>query len=736
MAKRGGRTRSGLACLVALVAVLATMGLAKAFCTSDEAWEHVSPILCPVAKIRMCWNVTDPGKEILLRVEAKVEGYMSVGLLSRSFSGLVDVMTLYVDDDGIARATDQYIASYQPSYAYSSSLQVAVDDQQDIDVVGGAVRAFDGTGTDGHVSGTYTAVTVRKTFASGDLAHDYTIANGVEAGVIWATSVTHKPSSDAPLTTWYPESYSNKGSWRVTFDNSENALTCDYYCGVQMNACGDSQEIEHQYSSEAECVSRCTKYLESGAWVAGDLQNDHAVNTLACRVNAAHQAENVPANDDALRQTLCDTSGPGGNGVCGTQCDNYCTHMALACGSTYASEQACLDACYGGFVGDAKTECVADDDASSLALGDGARYNASHFPFYDTSTCRGVHASLAYTFDTTGIPLWLETGSSYRCPLASSDSPSCCDAAEPTCAYYCESVLMSCTGPRAQFGSLGECMGWCASELSGALVAGSFSDTDGWSLGCLTRTAQQATSDETCDAAKLGGIDCMTPSQAAVVIGGEPPACGECGDGIFATDEDGTCVCVDSMAVELTFPAADVASFLVGIEAFRASLASQVGIDASRVHIVRVVSGSVIATVVITPPAEQTTLSTDDIAGLTAKVETLQFDAYAGFVTGVQVSVASQSTAGGDAPFASVVGAQAEAKSGSGGASLGLIVGVTTGMIVVLCVGLYVYSRVKTQSVFGCIYPQPPQEMRHVHLNMVSNSKTANGVPPGGFTAL
>ncbi len=56
-----------------------------------------------------------------------------------------------------------------------------------------------------------------------------------------------------------------------------------YYCGLQMNVCGDSQERESQYDDEASCVARCEAYVGAGAWPLGNIGTDHDSNTLACR---------------------------------------------------------------------------------------------------------------------------------------------------------------------------------------------------------------------------------------------------------------------------------------------------------------------------------------------------------------------------------------------------------------------------------------------------------------------
>ena len=493
--------------LLFVVDVAGTVTPGETFgCGAGANFAHVSPILCPVAKIRVCWNVTgtDAGKELVLRAEAAVTGYASLGLMDRSFLGPVDLFTVFVDEAGQPRVLDQHIDGFTP-WVHTD---IENDAQQDLVVVDGAVKAFTDSSDSGHVKGlTYTSVTIRRPMVTGDSTEDRAIESGKEAGFIWMTSKTSKPVEvgdgfNVPSDGYkYPNG--NKGTWRVTFDDTESQLTCEYYCQLQQTVCGDSQERESQYTSEEECLERCGKYLRESAWTEGDIQVDHASQTLACRINAAHQAENAPAEDDAMRQELCDTSGPTGNGVCGTQCENFCAHAVPNCGD-FSTSAECLAVCEAGFVGSEEPKVVVRDN----------RYGSASFPFYNTAACRAVHASLAYDFGPS-MPSQVRTGASYRCPLASpTTSTACRNSTKPTCSHYCETVLTSCTGPRSQFGDLEECLEWCSSDSAG-LEAGELTDTGGgYTLGCLTYIAASATNDSLCSAAKTGGSICPSTANA------------------------------------------------------------------------------------------------------------------------------------------------------------------------------------------------------------------------------
>lgn len=544
-----GSGRVVLLLVFSLLVLFSSSVLGSQFCTKDAGFQHVSPILCPVAKIRMCWNVTDlpglgpPEKLLVLRVEAKVTGYMSVGFMDKSLIGKADVITFYVDEDGDGQAIDGTMSTYTVgSGTHGELLRDSRDN--DVMVIGGEERFFNGGSSDGHVDGKYSAVTIRRKFRTDD-AEDYEILPGTETGIIWFTSKTAKPTVDGTTgavtvpTYGYKYPNGNKGTWKVTFEESQSVLSCEYYCSLQQNVCGDSQEKESQYSSESECLARCSTYIAGGAWTLGDIQQDHATQSLACRINAAHQAENAPAEDDALRQQLCDSSGVSGGGSCGTYCENYCSHLGTIevsekCG--YNMGMPRLMQSYSICLGECAGSVFTDYGPSQQYIVSDARYNSANFPFYNTAACRTLHASLVYDFSSPSkgaLPSWLAYGPGNRCSDASPASQSCTNTSVPTCGHYCESVMDTCTGPRKQFDSLDKCMSWCGTALSegGGLAAGKHTDVSGeYTLGCLTYIAEHATSDDLCNASKDGGSLCppstnaQTPAQTTAPVPNSSPA--------------------------------------------------------------------------------------------------------------------------------------------------------------------------------------------------------------------
>jgi len=631
-------TRAARAALPLVALFLCTLGFAfiqvasasasdsGLLCTSSARFQHVSPILCPVAKTRLCWNITHPddggagsARSVLtLRIEAKVEGWISVALMDPSLVGFADAILVYVDDQGDPKAVDMHIGNY----AQGKHGSVITDSDQNVEVVGGGLVEVSDTTADGHEAGKYTAVTVQRKFDTGDRDGDVVLAGGQETGIIWATANKEKPqtseeereqasnnetASDGTLGSqksvsvsefpshWYP--LGNKGAWRVTFDNSVNALTCAYYCALQINACGNADEAEHQFITESSCLARCDKYVSEGAWPTGSLISDHSVNSLACRINQAHQAENAPRESDAIRQELCDNSGTVGNNVCGTVCENYCAHVVRACRGLFPSEEACLQEC------SFPPSPSENRTTSKCSSSDGQevsdpRRGSANFPFYDTFSCRAIQASLGYTnfADSSGnsIPSFVQTGPAYRCPMALDDSAACCDSARPTCEYYCQSVMTSCSGSREQFdGSVDECNDWCANALgSGNVDRGTLEDTSGRTLGCLTYLGQHATSDELCTAAKLGGSVCGERMEPEAITDSD-------GDGDGEPDEGG---CQGCLFASVTIEDTTVSDF--DSDAFVAQVSSALDVGREQVEVISIKAGSVIVDFRLVPETD------------------------------------------------------------------------------------------------------------------------------------
>ena len=114
-----------------------------------------------------------------------------------------------------------------------------------------------------------------------------------------------------------------------------SAPTCADYCTkIAANCTGTNQ----QYSNAAMCMSTCALFTPGASADTGG-------NTLGCRVYHANNAATGPG-------VHCRHAGPGGDGVCGANCDGFCTIVQGACAAQavkpYADKPACMTAC-GGF---------------------------------------------------------------------------------------------------------------------------------------------------------------------------------------------------------------------------------------------------------------------------------------------------------------------------------------------------------------------------------------------------
>lgn len=110
---------------------------------------------------------------------------------------------------------------------------------------------------------------------------------------------------------------------------------CEEYCNTVQAACSDEFAV---YDSLFTCVKECA-YLPPG------LTNDDGVNTIECRLKHAKLALSLPGE----RGVECPAAGPGGNGVCGSNCDGYCALVQAICvepsDKQFGSVGECLIAC-------------------------------------------------------------------------------------------------------------------------------------------------------------------------------------------------------------------------------------------------------------------------------------------------------------------------------------------------------------------------------------------------------
>ncbi len=131
--------------------------------------------------------------------------------------------------------------------------------------------------------------------------------------------------------------------------------TCNAYCTAIMANCkgaGNDAGMGglQQYTTMDNCLNSC-KAMPVGTAA------DQSGNTLGCRLYHAMAAKADPV-------THCPHAGPGGAGVCGTNCQGYCQIAQMYCAGSsqiYSSLSDCMSVC-------AK---VPDDVTYSIGIQDG-----------------------------------------------------------------------------------------------------------------------------------------------------------------------------------------------------------------------------------------------------------------------------------------------------------------------------------------------------------------------------
>jgi hypothetical protein len=147
---------------------------------------------------------------------------------------------------------------------------------------------------------------------------------------------------------------------------------CTDYCQTIQSACTVANQ---QYPSNAECLHSCAD-LPRDATASG--------NTMGCR--SAHAVYAAASDADATMH--CPHAGPAGDGVCGANCESFCSLAATACvggNQQFSDPTDCAMEC-GGFLG------VGDRYTTPTAIG-------------DTFACRMYHLTLATIDPVTHCPL-------------------------------------------------------------------------------------------------------------------------------------------------------------------------------------------------------------------------------------------------------------------------------------------------------------------------------------------
>jgi hypothetical protein len=106
--------------------------------------------------------------------------------------------------------------------------------------------------------------------------------------------------------------------------------TCERYCDTVTQTCTGAYA---QYTTYESCLGVCDLLPEGN-------DGDTSGNSAFCRLQAAGQAPLEPGY-------YCPAAGPGGNNVCGTNCEGLCTLVQSLCSTSDELPADCLGSCAG-----------------------------------------------------------------------------------------------------------------------------------------------------------------------------------------------------------------------------------------------------------------------------------------------------------------------------------------------------------------------------------------------------
>jgi hypothetical protein len=194
---------------------------------------------------------------------------------------------------------------------------------------------------------------------------------------------------------------------------------CQEYCDEVLANCTGEFAV---YTTEVTCLGTCA-LLDPGEAI------EPSGNTVACRLDQAKKAASTEEPN-----VHCPSAGPGGNGVCGDNCESYC--------SLY--EQSCPD----------EFENMVDCEAHCQGLLDLPTLEVERDHDGDTLQCRLVHVSSATVQpDPHCAHAWLIPSLPWC--VGSTDDP-------PVCEDYCRTVGAACQGDDAVYESEEQCLAACA----------------------------------------------------------------------------------------------------------------------------------------------------------------------------------------------------------------------------------------------------------------------------------
>ena len=152
--------------------------------------------------------------------------------------------------------------------------------------------------------------------------------------------------------------------------NSGATPLCNTYCDTVISACPDPAYV---YASRDMCLGVCHKLELAGKTGS---ESDQSGDTIYCRLFYANQALTTGET------STCAEAGPGGNGICGTNCEAYCILMQQTCPDQFKDSQL-----FGNSLSNCITQCGA---LPTLDAGFNADQQSGN-----TINCRLYHVSAA-----------------------------------------------------------------------------------------------------------------------------------------------------------------------------------------------------------------------------------------------------------------------------------------------------------------------------------------------------
>ena len=153
---------------------------------------------------------------------------------------------------------------------------------------------------------------------------------------------------------------------------NETAPHCSDYCHIVDNACDDDKL--RVYENDTQCMEVCSKLAPGNV-------SEQTGDTVGCRKTHAYNALLVAAD------THCPHAGPGGAGVCGSDCPAYCKLFRAGCADVFATAF--------GMANDANSKCetgcraLIGDDPLKYSVADAKASNGNPL------SCRLLNAARA-----------------------------------------------------------------------------------------------------------------------------------------------------------------------------------------------------------------------------------------------------------------------------------------------------------------------------------------------------